>query len=30
MTAGMIRISVGLEDLEDLWGEFRQALDGLG
>ena len=30
VTAGMVRISVGLENVEDLWGEFRQALDGLG
>jgi cystathionine beta-lyase/cystathionine gamma-synthase len=30
VTAGMVRISVGLEDVEDLWGEFGQALDCLG
>jgi cystathionine beta-lyase/cystathionine gamma-synthase len=30
VTAGMVRISVGLEDVEDLWAEFGQALDGLG
>ena len=30
MTAGMVRISVGLEDVEDLWAEFGAALDGLG
>ena len=30
LTAGMVRISVGLEDPEDLWSEFRGALDGLG
>jgi cystathionine beta-lyase/cystathionine gamma-synthase len=29
ITPGMIRISVGLEDPEDLWKEFRSALDGL-
>jgi cystathionine beta-lyase/cystathionine gamma-synthase len=29
MTAGMVRISVGLEDPEDLWTEFCQGLDGL-
>ena len=29
MTAGMVRISVGLEDPDDLWSEFHQALDGL-
>ncbi len=27
ITAGMVRISVGLEDPEDLWREFRAALD---
>ena len=26
VTAGMVRISVGLEDVEDLWGEFALAL----
>jgi cystathionine beta-lyase/cystathionine gamma-synthase len=29
MTAGMVRISVGLEDPEDLWAEFRQGLDSV-
>jgi cystathionine beta-lyase/cystathionine gamma-synthase len=29
MTPGMVRISVGLEDPEDLWAEFGEALDGL-
>ncbi len=29
ITAGMVRISVGLEDREDLWSDFRAALDGL-
>jgi cystathionine beta-lyase/cystathionine gamma-synthase len=29
MTAGMVRISVGLEDSDDLWAEFARALDGL-
>jgi O-acetylhomoserine/O-acetylserine sulfhydrylase-like pyridoxal-dependent enzyme len=29
MTAGMVRISVGLEDIEDLWSEFSQGLDGV-
>ena len=28
ISAGMIRISVGIEDPDDLWREFRQALDG--
>jgi cystathionine beta-lyase/cystathionine gamma-synthase len=28
ITPGMVRISVGLEDPEDLWREFRDALDG--
>jgi cystathionine beta-lyase/cystathionine gamma-synthase len=28
--AGMVRVSVGVEDPEDLWREFRTALDGLG
>ena len=27
ITAGMVRVSVGLEDPEDLWREFRAALD---
>jgi cystathionine beta-lyase/cystathionine gamma-synthase len=30
LTAGMVRISVGLEDADDLWSELRGALDGLG
>jgi cystathionine beta-lyase/cystathionine gamma-synthase len=30
LTAGMVRISVGLEDPEDLWSEFCCALDRLG
>jgi cystathionine beta-lyase/cystathionine gamma-synthase len=30
ITPGMIRISVGLEDPDDLWAEFRAALDALG
>jgi methionine-gamma-lyase len=30
ITAGMVRVSVGLEDAEDLWREFRAALDGIG
>lgn len=29
ITAGMIRVSVGLEDPEDLWAEFRAGLDGI-
>jgi cystathionine beta-lyase/cystathionine gamma-synthase len=29
LTAGMVRISVGLEDTEDLWGEFERALKGV-
>ena len=29
MTEGMIRISVGMEDVEDLWGEFEAALGGV-
>ncbi len=29
MTAGMVRISVGIENSSDLWAEFRQALDAL-
>jgi cystathionine beta-lyase/cystathionine gamma-synthase len=29
LTAGMVRVSVGLEHLDDLWREFSQALDGL-
>jgi cystathionine beta-lyase/cystathionine gamma-synthase len=27
LTAGMVRISVGLEDVEDLWKEFQQGLE---
>ncbi len=27
ISAGMVRISVGIEDADDLWREFRQALD---
>jgi cystathionine beta-lyase/cystathionine gamma-synthase len=30
ITPGMVRISVGLEDREDLWSESRAALDGIG
>jgi cystathionine beta-lyase/cystathionine gamma-synthase len=29
ISAGMIRISVGIEDSDDLWREFRQALSAL-
>ncbi len=29
MSAGMVRISVGLEDIEDLWAEFGRTLDEL-
>ncbi|GIW88425.1 MAG: cystathionine gamma-synthase [Isosphaeraceae bacterium] len=29
ITAGLVRISVGLEDVEDLWDELRGALDRL-
>ena len=29
ITPGLIRLSVGLEDADDLWREFRLALDGL-
>ncbi len=29
LTAGMVRLSVGLEDSDDLWSEFRATLDGL-
>ncbi|MFD7321944.1 trans-sulfuration enzyme family protein [Streptomyces sp. NPDC059875] len=25
--AGLVRVSVGIEDVEDLWGDFEQALD---
>jgi len=24
---GLLRLSVGLEDVEDLWSDLRQALD---
>ena len=27
ITPGLVRLSVGLEDVEDLWGDFSQALD---
>ena len=27
---GLVRLSVGIEDVEDLWRDLRQALDGLG
>ena len=30
LTAGTVRISVGLEDPDDLWREFQAALDALG
>jgi cystathionine gamma-synthase len=26
---GLVRLSVGIEDVEDLWADLRQALDGL-
>jgi cystathionine beta-lyase/cystathionine gamma-synthase len=29
VTAGMIRISVGLEDVEDLWGEIKRGVEGV-
>ena len=29
ITAGMVRVSVGLEDPEDLWREFARALDAI-
>jgi len=29
VTPGMVRVSVGLEDIEDLLADFRQALDSL-
>jgi cystathionine beta-lyase/cystathionine gamma-synthase len=28
--AGLLRLSVGLEDVEDLWADLAQALDALG
>ncbi len=30
ISPGMVRISVGIEDADDLWREFRQALAALG
>ena len=27
---GLVRMSVGIEDLDDLWGDLETALDGLG
>jgi cystathionine gamma-synthase len=27
---GLVRLSVGIEDVEDLWADLEQALDGLG
>lgn len=30
ISAGMVRVSVGLEDAEDLWREFGAALDAIG
>lgn len=29
ITPGMLRLSVGIEGIEDLWGDLRQALDAL-
>ena len=29
ITPGLVRLSIGLEDLEDLWADFSQALDRL-
>ena len=29
ITAGMLRVSVGIENAEDLWADFEQALSGL-
>lgn len=29
VTPGLVRVSVGLEDVEDLWEDFTQALDGI-
>jgi cystathionine gamma-synthase len=26
---GLVRLSVGVEDVEDLWADLSQALDGL-
>ena len=28
--SGLLRLSVGLEDVEDLWADLAQALDALG
>jgi cystathionine beta-lyase/cystathionine gamma-synthase len=30
ITNGLMRISVGIEDVEDIVADLRQALDGLG
>ena len=30
ISTGMVRVSVGLEDPEDLWREIQAALDGIG
>jgi cystathionine beta-lyase/cystathionine gamma-synthase len=30
ITPGLIRLSIGVEDSDDLWREFRQALDAAG
>jgi cystathionine beta-lyase/cystathionine gamma-synthase len=30
INAGMVRVSIGLEDPEDLWREFRDALEAIG
>ncbi len=29
ITPGLIRLSIGLEDVDDLWDDLGQALDGL-
>ena len=29
ITAGMVRVSVGIEEPEDLWREFRSGLDAI-
>jgi cystathionine beta-lyase/cystathionine gamma-synthase len=29
ISAGLVRLSIGLEDVEDLWSDFRKALDTL-
>jgi cystathionine gamma-synthase len=26
---GLVRLSVGIEDVDDLWADLRQALDAL-